>query len=175
MGEFGAWLNEHWPETVSALAALATLAVVLWDRWKPTQAVIDATLRVHREQKFGQLEARLMIARPDFGFYEIDKIEMVGSPGVLLAERVTVGSYDPVLQAPEDGRRYIEPGWTVDMFGDHRTALFWFWALTPEASEPTRRSTSSTDQNVLRVRLSITHKAAKTLRSKITITTNRMA
>lgn len=175
MGEFGAWLNEHWPETVSALAALATLAVVLWDRWKPKEASIDATIRMSRDRKFGQLMAQLMIARPAFGFYEIDKVELVGSPGFLLAKRVTVGSFDPVLQPPEGGRRAIEPHWTVDMHGDHRTALFWFWVLTPEASEATRRSTSSTDQNVLRVRLSITHKAAKTLRSKITITSNRIA
>lgn len=174
MAGFVPWLNEHWPEMISALAALATLAVVLWDRWKPKEAAVEATVRMHRDQQFGQLAAQLLIARPAFGFYEIDKIELVGSPGVLLAKRVTVGSFDPVLQPPTDGRRAIEPAWTVDMHGDHRTALFWFWALTPEAREATRRSTSSTDQKVLRVRLSITHKAAKTLHSKITITSNRI-
>lgn len=173
MGEFGAWLNEHWPEMVSALAAVATLLVVLWDRWRPKEAAVDATIKVHRNKQYGALLAELMIARPAFGFLEIDEVSV---PGYRVEVRRLTGGYDPDVIPPDVGEAAIHPRWMVDMHGQHQVTLFWFWVLEPSKASGARSLLRSMrPQNVLRVRLSITHKAAKTLRSKITITSNRIA
>jgi len=173
MDKLIAWLSDHWPEAVSALAAVSTLLVVLWDRWKPVEAPVEATLWVHRDEEFGVLLARLMIARPSFGFYEIDTLE---APGFTLAERKMTHGYDPKALPPENALRCLRPGWIVDMGGQHQTALFWFWALESSKAPGTKSLVRSMrPQNVLRVRASITFKAAKTLKSKITITSNAIA
>jgi hypothetical protein len=164
------WLSANWPDAVTAVAAVATLLIVLWDRFKPAPFPVDAQLRVTRNEEFGAFLGELVIARPQFGFYEI---ELVEAPSLLVAGRGTTGGYDPITLPPENAQKQFKPGWTVGMHGQHQSASFLFWLIEPVAPQvPLIRSI--TPQNVIRVRLSISLKAAKVLRSKITITSNRI-
>lgn len=167
------WLSEHFVELIGAIASLIGAGILIEQRLKRPSPDIGAELKVFRDREFGCLIAQLTINRPATGFYEIDRLEALG---FLVAEKRNTIGFDPAQLPPGEGRKALEPFWQVGASGDHQVARFTFWVIDAHSSQEQKLARSSTaSQNVVRVRLSITLKAAKTLRSKITVTSNRIA
>jgi hypothetical protein len=169
MAGLHAWMSEHVVELIGAIASLVGAGILIEQRMKPPALDIGAELRVSRDKTFGHLMASLTISRPASGFYEIETIEALG---LKVAERRTTGSFDPVQLDPGKGQKLLSPYWQVTRHGDHQSATFWFWVLD-DGTGRSRKSINS--QKVIRVRLSIALKSARTLKTKITLSSNRIA
>ncbi|MED5538665.1 MAG: hypothetical protein VX661_12580 [Pseudomonadota bacterium] len=161
-----AWLNEHWPETVSALAAVATLIVVLRDRWKAPDFPINAELTVHLDRESGDLSARLTFLRPETGFLSFPKLR---ASGWQLSRLFTKpDGYGSMI---DDGNRLWqdaisfpqEYGRPRRSAGHSDLATLEFWV---------RRRTSSNASNVMRLKLIARWRSERTLRKTIKIESN---
>lgn len=165
MDGVGAWLIEHWPAAVSAIAAVATLAVVLRDRRERPEA-LGAELTVFQGSSSDDLKARVTFLRPGSGFLAFERLEAAGWE--LSPEIRKMDAYN----APADtGERRWQKSITIPQeygrpmrsVGQSDLASVEFWV---------RRRTSSKASNVMRLKLTVRRRSDRTLRSRITIESN---
>lgn len=164
MRDAGRWLTTNWPDALTALATVATLIVVLRDRWRPPDFPLNAELTVCREG--GDMQARLTFIRPTSGFLCFESLE---ASGWLLSPTFSHGD---AYGNPEDTgerlwqRRLSPPqeyGRAMRSIGHSDLATLVFWV---------RRSTSSKASNVMRLKLIARWRSDRTLRKTSTIESN---